>query len=105
MIRMEFQVWAAHARRGDRIVYFNGHLHTDREKGSQLDELCAEVWRQHLEGRVVLVQQRVTENVFRYMAVKLGEPYEPVKYTGCYEANRLIYKERSHHRTRERIAA
>jgi hypothetical protein len=62
-------------KRGTRIVYHIGHLAYDRYYSSagrsrkQIDELAGEALKSFNERRTHLVQRRLANNIFEYMAV------------------------------------
>lgn len=79
----DFNTWLDHAQPGDRLEYHRGHLGVDRVRGfSHLHEksrreLCAVADRVASladEGRLVLVQGRVGDSLFSYVALKTKQP-------------------------------
>ena len=47
------------AKRGDRIRYHTGFLFADRQHNPVVDMTGYAAWKEHLDGRVALFQQRV----------------------------------------------
>jgi hypothetical protein len=90
LARTEFQSLLASARRGEAIVYYTGYLLNDRKEGSQLEATADAAWAEHVAGRCLLVQKRIADGVYEYIAIKLDPP-KPVRYLGCYDPDRLNY--------------
>lgn len=70
--RAQFLSWLGTARRGDRCVYWVGHLAVDKVayEGRNASELGGETWRSYKDGDVLLVQKKLDRHLFKYMAVK-----------------------------------
>jgi len=78
-----FAGWMKTARKGDKFPYHMGFLCHDRSfertmpngkkvtiTNPEIDKIARAVWEEYENGRVVLVQQRVTTGVFEYIAVR-----------------------------------
>lgn len=89
LIRARFQELLMTAAPGDRIIYFEGDLLFQRQKGSQLDATATAAWDAHLEGTCILAQRKIGLNTWEYMAIKRRYPTKPIVYTGCYDADHL----------------
>lgn len=66
---------------GEQVVYYVGDLYYDRQEGilakDAHDALCAladEAYSQSEEGHILLVQRRVCESQWAYIAVKRRMP-------------------------------
>ncbi|MFZ4411401.1 MAG: hypothetical protein ACOYOH_28955 [Paracraurococcus sp.] len=74
--------WCTAAQPGDRVVYARGFLAQlrgaagARLRDGDLDMLCAGAAAADLErqGRVVLLQRRIAENDYAYIAIKVRRP-------------------------------
>ncbi len=77
------------ARPGAKIIYYTGHFFGgDRRIGpdhKEVDILARAAWGALEAGRVRLVQRRIKDGVYEYLAVKRHKPFNKVKWTGCYE--------------------
>lgn len=75
-----FNYWLSRAKRGEKVVYFDGFLMLerqrlinngiDRESMPQKIKSAVAAWRAYLEDRVVLVQHKRDEGEYEYIAVK-----------------------------------
>lgn len=75
-----FDYWLAKAKKGDKVVYFDGFLMLERQKyvmnGFTRDQFPQKIktaiaaWRAYLEDLVVLVQHKRDEGEYEYIAVK-----------------------------------
>lgn len=62
----------SHARKGDRVVYHTGLLMYDRlfgHPGAELDAIALAAWRMYEAGAVTLVQRKISDGNYEYMAV------------------------------------
>jgi len=58
------------AEPGHVFVYHIGFLPKDRERSNQIAALAGLVWRKQLERRVQLIQRRLGEESYEYLAVR-----------------------------------
>lgn len=75
-----FAYWLSRARRGEKVLYFDGFLMLERQKlvmaGVQRDGFPQKIkaamaaWRAYLEDLVVLVQRKKDEGEYEYIAIK-----------------------------------
>lgn len=75
-----FDFWLARAKKGNKVVYFDGFLMLERQKflmaGGQANEFPQKIktamaaWRAYLEGFVVLVQHKRDEGEYEYIAIR-----------------------------------
>ena len=75
-----FNYWLSRAKRGEKVVYFDGFLMLERQRlinnGIDRDSMPQKIksavaaWRAYLEDRVVLVQHKRDEGEYEYIAVK-----------------------------------
>lgn len=65
----QFIAALARARKGDRIAYHVGLLMRDRFFNVEVESVAQASWRAHMDGKVLLMQQRVTPTACRYLAV------------------------------------
>lgn len=75
-----FDYWLAKAKKGDKVVYFDGFLMLERQRlimnGFTRDQFPQKIkaaiaaWRAYLEGLVVLVQHKRDEGEYEYIAVR-----------------------------------
>lgn len=74
-----FGEWLFTAKPGDAFVYHIGYLPVDRHArfdwhpGKKVDVLAKIVYGHYMMGRCLLVQKRVDEGIFEYIAVKRKE--------------------------------
>jgi hypothetical protein len=61
--------WAKAAKPGEWMIYHRGFLMADRADWP-VDQIAKAAWRNYEAGLVLLVQQRVCEMVYDYIAVK-----------------------------------
>lgn len=61
----------------ERVVYWTGYVARDRAKSSRADDISNIAYQHYLAGRVDLVQRRLGENVYDYIAIGLTPPFEP----------------------------
>lgn len=70
----ELHFWLHNGKRGEVFLYHLGLLALDRgpeEKRIEIvDAVALLAWSAHMRREVVLVQQRIGENEFAYLAVK-----------------------------------
>jgi len=75
-----FSNWLSKARRGEKIVYFDGFLMLERQRHvlNHADmpfpakiKTAMLAWRAYLEGFVELVQHKRDEGEYSYIAVKV----------------------------------
>lgn len=76
-----FTKWASHAKRGQKASYFRGWLmhermtnHSSRTTGPNAAlyfKTCNKAWEFYTMGVVTLVQKRMGEEDYIYMAVKV----------------------------------
>jgi hypothetical protein len=66
--------WLACARPGDAITYYCGFLARDRRGNARIEDLAN--WANRLRdlGRVHLLQRKLDEEFFAYIAVAMGVP-------------------------------
>lgn len=67
MNEAQFIRWLAQAKAGDSVVYFTGFLATMPGPGRKT---AKRAWKAYEEGKVNLVQQRVGEAAYLYIAQK-----------------------------------
>lgn len=75
-----FAYWLSKAKKGEKVVYFDGFLMYERQKFvmagipaegfSQKIKTAMAAWRAYLEDIVVLVQHKRDEGEYEYIAVK-----------------------------------
>lgn len=75
-----FAHWLKGAKRGEKVVYFDGFLMREREiairSGFFVDTLPARfkaataAWKAYLDGAVILAQHKRGEGEYEYIAVK-----------------------------------
>ena len=75
-----FDYWLSHAKKGSKVVYFDGFLMFERQKflmaGGEKTELPQKIraamaaWRAYLEDLVVLVQHKRSEGEYEYIAIR-----------------------------------
>lgn len=75
-----FDYWLARAKKGEKVVYFDGFLMFERQKfvmaGIPKEEFSQKIktamaaWRAYLENLVVLVQHKRDEGEYEYIAVR-----------------------------------
>ena len=72
--------WLTKAKKGEKVVYFDGFLMRERQKflfnnrGQGYPEkilTALMAWRAYLEGVVVLVQHKRDEGEYEYIAIKV----------------------------------
>lgn len=80
----KFQNWLLLAPRGEQMIYHTGHLAFEREKTKEFgnrvltvavdpeDKVGWLAYQAYRDGRVELVQRRVSENVCDYIAIMKG---------------------------------
>lgn len=75
----EFSRWLSKARKGEKVVYFDGFLMLERQRhvlnhaGTPFpDKIRTAIlaWRAYLEGLVELVQHKREEGSYEYIAVR-----------------------------------
>lgn len=75
-----FNYWLSRAKKGEKIMYFDGFLMYERQKYvmagvnkegfPQKIKTAMLAWRAYLEGLVVLVQRKREEGSYEYIAVR-----------------------------------
>lgn len=75
-----FTYWLSKAKKGDRVMYFDGFLMLERQRlvnnGVMRDQMPQKIktamlaWRAYLEDLVVLVQRKRDEGEYEYIAIK-----------------------------------
>lgn len=75
-----FAYWLARAKKGGKVVYFDGFLMYERQKcvmaGFDKTEFPQKIktamaaWRAYLEGKLVLVQRKRDNGEYEYIAIK-----------------------------------
>lgn len=75
-----FAYWLSRAKKGEKIVYFDGFLMYERQKFvmagvppegfPQKIKAAMAAWRAYLENLVVLVQHKRDEGEYEYIAVR-----------------------------------
>jgi hypothetical protein len=74
--RETLTVWAHRTPPGARKCYYTGYLFADRRKGNAAAaEACAigdEAWALHKAGLVTLVQRRLGDAQYEYIAVRVS---------------------------------
>lgn len=75
-----FAYWLSRARRGEKVMYFDGFLMLERQKlvmagipkegFPQKIKAAMAAWRAYLEDLVVLVQRKKDEGEYEYIAIK-----------------------------------
>lgn len=73
LTRLSFLAMLAAARTGDKIIYHVGSLMFDRQIGASFQAihgLAYAVMEACEQGRVLLVQHKICDNRFEYIAVK-----------------------------------
>lgn len=78
MSAREFGLWRDKAEKGDKLVYFTGHLaharaddHAADPFNERVRALGGEAWKASMKGLVALVQKRVGPMTFDYIAQRL----------------------------------
>lgn len=68
-----FRTWLRDAHKGERFVYWDGHLTVDRMPGAddwaQCETLARLAWDAYRAGVVTLVQKRTGPGEWQYLAV------------------------------------
>jgi hypothetical protein len=87
MARATFEEYVASAKPGDQIIYHVGLLWWDTNFG--IDFMKAwntrkAAWEAMEAGKVTLVQKKLSDGIWSYIAVKRKTPHEPVVWMGCY---------------------
>lgn len=65
---VQFNVALERARKGERITYHVGLLMSDRNYFVEVDNVARAVWQAHLDGKVHLLQRRVSPTSCQYYA-------------------------------------
>lgn len=74
-----FAYWLMNAKRGSRVMYFDGFLMLERQKHIMQNngepfppkiKTALLAWRAYLEGLVVLVQRKKDEGEYEYIAIR-----------------------------------
>lgn len=74
-----FSYWLSRARKGEKVVYFDGFLMYERQRFLSLnggDEFPQKIrtaqlaWRAYTEGLVTLVQHKRDEGEYEYIAIR-----------------------------------
>lgn len=76
-----FMLWLKGAKRGDKVVYFDGFLMRDREIAVRSGFFSHDLpprfkaaimaWKAYLDGFVILTQHRRGEGEYEYIAVRV----------------------------------
>ena len=61
----------------EAVVYWTGFLAHDRKKHHRANEIADIAYGHYLAGRVDLVQRKLGQDVYDYIAVGLTPPYKP----------------------------
>jgi hypothetical protein len=59
----------ARPRPGKSVVYYTGFLMFDRKANRDLDKPAREAWEDYFSGHVLLVQRKVSDTKFDYVAI------------------------------------
>lgn len=95
MTRQEFDQQVSIMEPGQAWVYHRGALMGDRQRGcafQAVDNTACAAWAALEAGKVKLFQRRVGPSETDYIAIKNPEPYQPIKWTGCYDPMLLSTK-------------
>lgn len=74
-----FEHWLAKAKKGDKVLYFDGFLMLERQRHilqgnkdgfPQKIKTAILAWRAYLEGFVTLVQRKRDEGEYEYIAIR-----------------------------------
>jgi hypothetical protein len=65
----DLESWRSGAAPGDHAEYHRGSLVADRLKDPACDKIAADAWRLAERGRVCLVQKKIRDGVYSYIAV------------------------------------
>lgn len=73
MPKDEFMQRMYRMRRGDRLIYFIGDLMyaCDITSNSAVRELSNAAWEAYKQGLITMVQKKLGENDYQYIAVRL----------------------------------
>lgn len=79
---LAFQYWNKGARKGERVVYYDGFLMRDREyfiRGGGFAnnfppkiKAAISAWDAYMNGSVMLVQKKVAAHEYQYIAIKIA---------------------------------
>lgn len=67
------KAWVRDAKRGEVIMYHRGSLMKDRQVGknaNMVNDIARTMWQCYLDGLVHLVQNKYSENIYEYLAIK-----------------------------------
>ena len=98
MTRGEFLEAVLKAVHGERIIYHIGLLYCDRQTGTSWETrysgtiaaTAQAAMRACEEGHVILVQRKLDNGIYQYIAQKRIPP-RPIVWEGCYDPNRNRY--------------
>lgn len=87
MTRQRFEQCLADGSPGDKIIYHVGFLLWDTHYG--IDYLrvrnnAAAAWEALEAGKVTLVQEKVMDGIWKYIAIVRRPPHKKVQWQGCY---------------------
>ena len=69
MAEIDLQSWRYSATVGDEIAYYRGYVASDRLKVAGVDAVANDAMRLAEKGRVCLVQKKITDGLYDYLAV------------------------------------
>lgn len=96
MNRLEFDAAVEAAKPGAAIVYHTGHMFGgDRRNGLHflaVDNVARAAWNAMEAGKIHLVQKRIRDGAYAYMAIKRPPPFKKVEWLGCYNTSPLYTK-------------
>lgn len=77
---------------GQRLIYHVGDLRSDAKRFRPIFDIGKAAWDAYEAGECLLVQRRVSESRFEYIAVRLSPP-RPVTFVGCYGPKWELHRE------------
>jgi hypothetical protein len=60
---------------GERLTYYVGYLAEDRAKSPEVNQIADAAWTAYQRGMVTLVQQKVSDAAYLYMAIGRNRNY------------------------------
>lgn len=68
--------WVKSASKGEKKVYYTGHLHFDRAFQNEIHATASAIWDMYEMGLVTLCQKRLENNEFNYIVVRTGRAWK-----------------------------
>jgi hypothetical protein len=74
---IDLQTWRHSASAGEKITYHTGFIMKDRHTDPVVDAIALAAWNLYTAGRVCLLQQKITDGLYDYLAVATAK--QPAK--------------------------